>query len=303
MNNINSILDRDYYNVKGERIGRPDYIIETETLSEFIIPVIVLIIIIIFILVMLYLLLISGFETKSNNTSLNITCPEGQCGTDLFTGFKTCPTNFESIVINPSQSVCNNPFVCDNPITPYALQSDGSTDLNGVCEPNTRCACLRTLQCPSYIQSIFNVSNGNISQPLNNQRIALEQSNSFITSNNMQTTIPPIKYTNPATSFCSVPINLLAISSPGCNFVSTLSIDIDDILYCMGEISNCNNNLSSPCLQGTLALITNNPDNINETTIFLSQFGCVSGDPCPCNTLAVFDTNSGTIVCKSNIRN
>jgi len=55
----------------------------------------------------------------------------------------------------------------------------------------------------------------------------------------------------------------------------------------------------SPCLQGILAAITDNPNGVTSQNLFTTQFGCVAGQPCPCGLLAIFDTKFGGIICKN----
>src|ERR1044071_1736631 len=104
-------------------------------MAGIILPLIVLIVFIIFIGGMLYLLISSGFQTTNpqdpvssdNRQQLMIQCPPGDCATNLISGFKTCPsTSTQTISVNPAQDVCNSPFLCDNLLTPYSLNSDGS---------------------------------------------------------------------------------------------------------------------------------------------------------------------------------
>jgi hypothetical protein len=74
-------------------------------------------------------------------------------------------------------------------------------------------------------------------------------------------------------------------------------MDYDDLLVCMGLVNSCNGALGNPCLSGTLAVISDNPQTLNQTNIQTAQFGCVNGTACDCGTVAVYDTNYGGIVC------
>jgi hypothetical protein len=280
-----------------------------ETTSDVILPVIVLIFLIIFVGWMLYLLIRSGFKTTSpddpvasdSRSNTTITCAPGQCGTNIFSGFKTCPPEGESIVINPAQSVCNSRYVCDNPLTPFAVRSDGSTNINGVCEEGVECQCLKVSQCPIYVRSVFTTSNGNPYESLDGQRITFPQQSSYVNTSGNISNDPPIQFNNPATTFCLAPVSWLPLSNPGCNFVSLAgsnSMSYNDVLTCMGMISGCGGFTGSPCLQGTLAFVTDNPDILTQANIDTAQLGCVSGSPCPCGTAAIYDTNFGNIVCR-----
>jgi hypothetical protein len=283
-----------------------------EDTEDTVIPLIILIIFIVFLGWMMYLLLSSGFQSTNpdnpvttdgrTTTNGNIRCNPGQCGTNLLTGIKTCPVGDQALSINPAESVCNSRFVCDNPLTPFALQSDGSTNINGVCEPGIECPCLGVSQCATYILSVFTTGNGNPYQNPIGQRLTFPQQTSYVNAGGVETTTPPIQFQTPSTTFCSVPSSWLPLSGPGCNFIDAStpnSITSDDILICMGMVSGCSGITASPCLQGTLALITNDPDSIDTTSMLSSQYGCTSGLPCPCGKLAIYDTNFNNIICKS----
>ena len=256
---------------------------------------------------MLYLLFSSGFSTNEpgnspdNRIPLTVPCPIGQCATNLFTGYKICPGSTGTAYINPEQEVCNSQFVCDNPITPYAVNADGSTNLYGVCEPGVACPCLRVLQCPEYIISAFTTSNGNPYEPLEGQRITFPQISSYTDVSGVESTTPPIQYTNPATIFCAAPLSWMPFSTPGCNFIdvgNNNDISYDDVLLCMGMISGCSGITGSPCLQGTLAFLSRDPGSLTQGDIYTTQLACVQGEPCPCGFVAIYDTNYGGIVCR-----
>jgi hypothetical protein len=285
------------------------YDISQDTTSDIIIPLIVFLVFIIFVGYIMYLLISSEFQTTNTNNPVStdkrpntsFTCPPGQCATNLFTGYKTCPAPNTSITIDPSVEVCNSPFFCDNPITPFALQSDGSTNINGTCEYNVQCPCLRNSQCPDYVLSVFTTSNGDPFQELSGQRITFPQINTYVdNSNRISSSIPPIQFNNPATNFCSVSISYLPLSNPGCNFIENINdMSYDDLLFCMGGQLGCSGFNNSPCLQGSLALITNNPDSVSKDMLRTYQYGCVRGKPCPCGQISLFDTNYGNIVCRT----
>ena len=286
--------------------------VEADDGAEVILPIVVFVIFVAFLGWMLYLLISSQFKSTSpddpvnfdNRTSANIRCVPGQCATNLQSGFKTCPLNpSESLTVDPAQDVCNSPFVCDNPLTPFAVQSDGSTNINGVCEPNVQCPCLRVSQCPDYILSVFTISNGNPYQGLAGQRITFPQESTYVSSTSgVSTDQPPIQFTNPATTFCAAPLAFLPLSNPGCNFVSAPdgnSMTYSDVLICMGANRGCSGLLTNPCLQGTLAILSDSPDTLTRADITSVQYACVRGESCPCGQVAIFDTNFGGIVCRS----
>lgn len=297
-----SILDRDQ--------PRP-IIIEPDETAEIVLPIVILIVVIAFVGWMLYLLISSGFRstspgdpvTSDNRTVTKIICATGQCATNIQSGFKTCPVNNnESVIVDPAHAVCNSRFVCDNPLTPFAVNSDGSTNINGICETNTECPCIRVFQCPNYVLSVFTTSNGNPYQQLAGQRITFPQQSTYVsTVGGGQTDIPPIQFSNPATTFCAASLAFLPLSSPGCNFVGAPdgnSMTYEDLLLCFGSQKGCSGLQSSPCLQGTLAIISDNPDTLIRQNIENYQYGCVRGEPCPCGQVAIFDTNFGGILCR-----
>lgn len=303
-NDIVSILDRD----------APRSTVTTVTENNISDPIIQIIVIIIFILFfgwMLYLLISSGFKSSYTPTSASgtgsvvldngtsfIQCSPGQCVTNIFTGAKTCPTEDIAIYANPTQEVCNPRHSCTNPLTPFALLSDGSTNFYGICEPGVECSCLRIPQCAQYILSVFTTSNGNPYQNFNGQRITFPQESTYVNNiSGLPTTNPPIQY-NTSTTFCAAPLSWLPLSNPGCNFTTGSSISYDELLICMGLPNQCNGSLGNPCLQGTLAFITDNPDTFTQSDINTTQLACVRGEPCPCGFVSLFDTNYGAIVCR-----
>jgi hypothetical protein len=57
--------------------------------------------------------------------------------------------------------------------------------------------------------------------------------------------------------------------------------------------------LSDPCLQGTLAFISSNPSKISKDNIQNTMLGCVRGKSCDVGKIAIYDTSSSSILCKS----
>ncbi|MEM3063362.1 MAG: hypothetical protein QW303_07455 [Nitrososphaerota archaeon] len=259
--------------------------------SNVIIPLIVITVFIIFIDSMLYLLVSSNFKT--NQTRLS--CLPGQCATNLQNGFKSCPVDIQEVItIDPLKEVCNSASICDNPLTPYAVQSDGSTDFNGVCESGIKCPCVRFGQCSNYILSAFKVDNGIPYQSITSQRITFSQSSILLNTSDT----PPIQFSDIGNTFCSIPFSWLALSKPGCNFINASNISYSDVLACMGMPNGCNNFLGNPCLRGTLAFLSSDSSSMTQGDIFNTPVACVRGKPCPCNQVAIFDTNLNAIVCR-----
>lgn len=251
------------------------------------------IILVVFVSIMIYAIVSSGFQTVQSVQK--ILCNEGQCGTDILTGVKRCPDSNERIPIDPSKEVCNSAFLCDNPLTPFALQSDGSTNFNGVCEANTTCPCLRTPQCANYILSVFVATNGDPYQNIFDQRIVFQQQSVFTSLNPLQ---PPFQSKDLLT-FCSVPISWLGFSRPGCNFFYQPEVSYTDVLMCMGGPNKCYGVLNNPCSRGTLAFLSPDSTAVTKEDINKLQVACVRGNPCPCGQVAIFDQNFGNVICKN----
>ena len=279
---------------------------------DYVIPLIVIIIFVAFIGFILYLLASSGFKTQNSATAgqfpqgVNssgvplVVCAPGACATNIQSGFKTCPADGQTITADPATQVCNSRFVCDNPLTPYALQSDLSTNFNGACEPNTECACLRAAQCANYIRSAFTTTGGNPFVSFSGQRLTFPQITSYTTANGTTSDQPPIQYNNPATTFCAAPAAWLPLASPGCNFVSGSAMSYPQLLVCMGLASGCQGTSGNACLQGTLAVLSNNPDDVTRVTaVNTDLLACVEGVPCPCGSLAIYDTSFGGVICRT----
>lgn len=250
-----------------------------------------------FMFFILSLLISSGFSQK---TFVPKRCPPGACETNLSTGVKTCPDNStDSLIYDPSQSICNSQFLCDNPVTPFAIQSDGSTNNNGVCESNISCRCTSVAQCPDYIVSIFTTSNGNPYADYQGQRLSFPQLSSYVPIVGDPVTEPPIQLSNAFTNFCSVSVNWMALSTPGCNFANAVTPSYEDIVTCMGMGSNCVGSPNgNPCLQGTLAFI-GNAQSMTQLNFDTFLLGCVAGPQCPCGEVAIYDQGYGGIVCRN----
>jgi hypothetical protein len=245
---------------------------------------------------MLVLMSYSKFDNLKADPLL-FECLPGQCGTNIQSGVKRCTSGTGTVFIDPSREVCNGRFVCDNLKTPYAILSDQSTNLLGVCEENTECGCTNTLKCADYIQSIFKTFNGDAYSSFDKTRIEFQQSSSFVTKSNVSSDYPPIEYDDPSNIFCKIPIGYLSRSSPGCNFINELNPTLEELKICMGLPKMCDGSLGNVCQQGTLAFITNDPKNITKENFNLHQVSCVRGESCPCGQISVYDTNLGGILC------
>ena len=282
--------------------------IREDNSSNILIPLIVLFVFVIFLTWMLALLIGSGFKSTSTQNSslfnpsatansLVTSCSIDECATNRITGEKRCPSVGETILADTASEVCNPRERCTNRTTPYALLSDGSTNFDGICEEGVACPCVSKVRCPNYIASLFTTSNGNTNKSFTQQRLTFPQIPALSGK-----TYTPTPIDNPGTTFCKVPPSWLVRSSPGCNFIDALnfnSINYDNLLLCTGIQNGCQGLEGSPCLNGVLAVISNNPDSLTKENVIRSQVGCVFGKPCPCGLLPIYDTNFGGIVCKS----
>ncbi len=280
---------------------------------DIIIPIIVVVIFVFFMALMLYLLITSNFKTVPTvqdtadlnsqqlqnqvQSTVGLLCPAGTCATNIVTGIKRCPIDDVPIQANGSE-VCNERYICNNKLTPYAVRSDGSSDIYGICDAGVECPCINTIRCPSYIQSAFTSTGGNPYQTLAGQKITFPQVNTFVNPNGDISSTPPIQFTDASKTFCTASLDWLPLSNPGCGF--TESMDYSTLITCMGLPNRCNESqvLGNPCLQGTLAIISENPLLVNPYTLRNQKYGCVSGLPCACGELAIYDTRYGGIICR-----
>lgn len=283
--------------------------------EDIIIPLIMVILILIFIIYIIVILIHSRWQRTASATQGNspdrtssdtaavtlFQCLPQQCAVNLSTGLKRCATTAgEIITTNPAIEVCSDPFTCSNPVLPYALQSDGSTNNLGQCQSGIQCGCVRQPRCPQYVTSYFTRSNGDpYSDPLG-QRITFPQVSGYIDLDSGEVVnSPPLSYTDPNISFCAAPVDWLPFATPGCNFVGTDTMTYQELQICMGAAKGCNNVTFNPCLQGTLAVITGDPGSINQLSVLNQEVACVAGQACNCGEIAIYDTNFGGVICRT----
>lgn len=243
--------------------------------------IVILLAILIIIIFWIYILFI--LETNPPvKTNLILQCSPGQCATSLITGNKTCPTTVDGVMsINPALQVCNSPYTCEDPSTPYALQKDGSTNSNGICPIDTDagpCNCLTIPQCGYYVPTVFSSQNGNTNAPVQNQRIFFSQSTYTSTATNQFLNSPPLSV-NGSSQFCSIPPYWANRTWPSI---------LDD-----------QNSLGS-CVQGVAAFIPDDINNFNINRVNSTPLACVNGSVCPNNTVAVWDkkASQNQLVCR-----
>lgn len=194
-------------------------------------------------------------------------CDAGKCATNIYNGVKKCPKSGEKIIYDPSLEVCNSPNSCDNLFTRFAVQSDGSTRLDGKCESGVKCRCLSRSQCSNFIVGTFKSDDGNAFQPIDTQRISFNQATNYTNLAKNMVIDPPFQIGEPSSEFCGVPFQWVQESR----------------LWPNG------------CLRGTLAFLPTDPSNFDPNT---TPLGCVRGEMCPSGQMAVWDRSKGEVVCQ-----
>jgi hypothetical protein len=267
------------------------YIINEDRTPKIILVAVTILIISIVLIIIVYL---SISSPVTNLGSLVEKCNIGECATNIFTGEKRCsnvnPDEGNLVLYAAEYEVCNREFSCNNSLTPYALRSNGSVDINGLCEKNTQCRCLQNPQCPAFIMTTFNTNNGDPFMALDGQRISFYQNNRYKNAQGNPSQNLPLGYVNPATTFCTIPIDWLNRTVPGCNFVGEMTPDA--VRICM--------NTGTPCLQGNLAYIPLDVNKFTEANQINTPVGCTIGNKCSnINEIAIYDVSSGMNICKS----
>lgn len=219
------------------------------------------------------------------NENITSSCKIGECVTNIKTGKKVCPNNDNEILnYDPNIEVCNFPNFCNNPITPYALNENGSTNNNGVCEmiidgngaiARSNCDCLTKPKCSDFISSIFTINFNQKGETYYEQKLVEE--------------LPLNK-----TSFCYVTPSFIKFSSPGCSFLN--EINKDSMSTCMNLNKNCDNKIkTSPCLKGNLVYLQKNDEEINYEN---TPIACVNIESnCSCGQISVYNEKNEIIKC------
>jgi len=266
-----SILDRDDI--------RPIVIPEDKS-PAWIIIIISIVLIILFWIWMIYII-----RTNPPSGGTIIQCSPGQCSTNILTGVKDCPVTADDIKsIDPVTQVCNSPFTCESDVTPYALQSDGSTNLDGICEPNVQCRCLSQPQCAYHVTAYFTAQNGNPFQSIQPQRIVFTQTTSGVNANNNFINQPPYALTSATTQFCAIPNEWLCRT-----WGSVLDPDTSKPL----------NESLGPCVTGTMAYVPNDPNTFDGTQLATTPLSCVQGEPCSTGLTPVWNNRTYELNCVS----
>lgn len=246
-----------------------EYLIAKDKTSEYLILTVIIFLIVI---VWTGILFVSTqYQTGDNTTTAYLKCPAGECPTNRFTGQKRCSKNVnQEVEYDPIFEICNPSDSCKSTITPYALQSDGSTTISGICDING-CSCVNFLATPAYTEVLFNSQNGNFlstSPSLQTRLTLVQQPSPYVGEGN----IVPMYYTNPDSQFYTINSGALSYLSP--NPCSNLYENGPDVgtnvsLKCINR---------NPCVVGAMAYIPSNAAAFaafTNTNLISTSVGCV----------------------------
>lgn len=82
-------------------------------------------------------------------------CPHSYCAVSILSGAKRCASDKDAILYDIATEVCVEKNKCPQQKMPYAVNSDGSVNLNGVCENNTTCNCASAITCSNKTSVLF----------------------------------------------------------------------------------------------------------------------------------------------------
>jgi hypothetical protein len=231
-----------------------------------------IVIITIIIILVIFIVFIIACALFWNNRQYDIVCPSGTCPTSLLTGQKDCTRS----VYNPSLEVCSFQFECSTDVLSEAVNSDLSTNSDGMCEvlPGdvpTQCRCSRNSMCPQYTVITFTQdSSGNIEQNIN-----IEEKQRGL---------------------CSIAVESLFAQGGFCtpSDWTNEATKRSDIIKCLQ---------SNPCAQGQAAYLAN-PSEFRPTDYNYYPVGCVPGitgvdsfnQPIIGNSVPVWDDQWGGVV-------
>ena len=286
-----------------------EYLLPEDKFTEYLILIIALFLIIIVWAGILY----KSTSYENGETKAFLTCPPGYCPTNRFTGQKRCSKNTqESVEYDPILEICNPSNSCTPPnaaegsIIPYALQTDGSTNIDGICDKDG-CSCVNFLSTPSYIEVVFNSSGGALLNTDYKTKLSLlQQPSPYVGEGNNV----PMIYNDPNSQFWNINPSYLPFVTPN----PCAQYYIDDPTLTNQEILNCMN--LNPCIVGAMAYLPNNAEayqNFSSNDVSDMQIGCVPNSvenppdegnfPNSCNVSSgflyapVFNMSSGKVHC------
>jgi hypothetical protein len=216
---------------------------------------------IIFLLIILIILSLIDISKKEIVSPPIITCKE--CATNVITGDKRCEENITAYL---DFEICNPQNSCTNPLTPYALNNDRSTNINGICEEGVACPCVSSPSCPFYTSTVFVGQNGNPYIP----------DSSFYYKQQIY---------NGQKGLCTIPFTQLSRAVDYCNIT-----DLNSFIACVDN--------KTLCLLGNPAVVTDIYD-FEYDKLKDYQIGCFNlSSSCSNKTIPVFNQYTGEIECK-----
>lgn len=235
------------------------------------------------------------------------TCPAGECPTDRVTGEKKCPPDSTTrYAYDPNVQTCQPVGYCGSGYY-YAVQNDGSTDPRGYCpygqDGNRQpCRCLNNPYCANYIKSYFTVTGGNAYTDPNTTFVQVQDPSYTTGTTTMNSESSGIRINNTTTDFCTIPIDWIYKSTPGCSYDPNIDPNLDpkstgtnykNAIACMQE---------NPCNVGILAFIADNASSFVESNVNYYPVGCVPGTICPDDgSIPIYDKSYGKVICRQAI--
>lgn len=204
-------------------------------------------------------------------------CNQGECATNVSTGQKRCPNDANSYLLYDLKTeVCNPATSCTSSRTPYAINTDGSFNADGICEKNFTCRCSAKVGCPNFTEVLFTrtSSTGKLYSP------------DFYFTQTIRDSDQ--QFENILESSCFIQITDTSRLNVGsCGAIN----NIDDVLECMKE---------NPCISGNLTFVPEKGKtfDLNHDS-FITSMACIAGPQCDDNSFALFDWTIGRTVCKS----
>lgn len=276
--------------------------------SDFILPLISFVLVVIVWMWIMYVFFAGIADNLSVEGTAIPRCNIGECPTYKITGEKKCPqTLSEQYAWDPEYQNCQPAQYCISP-NGYAVLSDGSTDSRGYCpyvpgsaNEREKCRCLPNAYCAQYISAYFRTISGNAyvdTEGENNTytQVANPAYNNSTVSNSNQTL--GMQLGNPASDFCTIPINWIYSTIPGCSYIPNLSTEgktsspeVENAIKCLQ---------SNPCNAGVLSFITDDSSSFTAKDITKTPLACTYGKLCTnSRQISIFDTRLGENVCRS----
>jgi hypothetical protein len=236
------------------------------------------------VLIVFFWCIILWHYTSAPLSSVFGQCDPGDCPTNRITGQKRCPTSTDiELLYDLENEVCNPPTSCTSSFTPYAINSDNSFNVNGICENDTICRCSANVTCPYFAEVKFTrqSSSGKLfasdyyytQSIINSANTALDKSleNSFDNVLSQSCFIDPSDIGRANASLCT-------------SLITDIDVDI-----CIQ---------SNPCLSGRLTFVPEK-NKIFDTAIdvYTTPMACIAGQTCLSGTVPVFDWSDGTTKC------